>query len=70
MLGMLVVVLLMLVLVVKCFSTSGADTEKLERHIFRMYDSNKVRRMVFRKYFEKYSEWYSTCMTLIRWEAE
>ena len=21
---------------------SGADTEKLERHIFRMYDSNKV----------------------------
>lgn len=20
----------------------GADTEKLERHIFRMYDSNKV----------------------------
>ena len=74
-LGMLVVVvLLMLVLVVKCFSTSGADTEKLERHIFRMYDSNKVswsnRRMVFRKYFEKYSEWYSKCMTLIRWEAE
>ena len=22
----------------------GADTEKLERHIFRMYDSNKVNR--------------------------
>ena len=21
---------------------AGADTEKLERHIFRMYDSNKV----------------------------
>ena len=22
----------------------GADTEKLEKHIFRMYDSNKVKR--------------------------
>ena len=61
-------------MLVKCFIL-GADTEKLERHIFRMYDSNKVRwnrrfRKYYEKYFEKYSEWYSKCMTLIRWEAE
>ena len=30
---------------------AGADTEKLERHIFRMYDSNKVGGNLFGVFF-------------------
>ena len=39
---------------------SGADTEKLERHIFRMYDSNKVGGAlpVWQSFSSKYCEKY------------
>ena len=32
----------MMIIIIVDGLVSGADTEKLERHIFRMYDSNKV----------------------------
>ena len=51
----------------------GADTEKLERHIFRMYDSNKVGQtkvlVDFMKYFKKGSKLYSKCSTVISKDA-
>ena len=44
----------MMMMVEENYLILGADTEKLERHIFRMYDSNKVRpnqRLVFWEIF-------------------